>query len=181
MWMPFKSLHISTSWVLKGLGQYFGINCTFLPTQPREVLLLHLCTHTFFLPVYKNVLYHQALCHFQKKKAKRREGRDNSWGLRAVTATSAAHTAPFWSQRAARSCQGGHVLSVPAAHGHTNVKPCWLAATRKTSIMNGLWGPRSGEKVEWKTGEIGKEWRCAQTDEVSATWPLWQGSLLLLS
>lgn len=41
-----------------------------------------------------------------------------------------------------------------------NTKPCWLVATRKTYIMNRLWGPHLGENVKWKTEEKGAKSDC---------------------
>lgn len=45
-----------------------------------------------------------------------------------------------------------------------NIKLCWIPATRKTYIMNRLWGPLTWEKnMKWKTEEKGGKSSCTES------------------
>lgn len=74
------------------LGQYFGINCTFLPTQPQKGCY-YICAHTpspFQFTNTCSIIMSCAIFRKKKKKKKNKKGKKKrrkrqfqSWGLRA--------------------------------------------------------------------------------------------------
>lgn len=62
-----------------------------------------------------------------------------------------------------------------------SIKLCWKPATRKTYVMNRLWGPSLGRKHEMKNRrKRGKERLHWEPNKACATRPLWQCTAVLM-